>query len=407
MGILSKQIKKTKQSEKKKSSPYSVDDCVFSPTGIDLIDFYGGTAYNDSYNIGLPLGKVTMLIGHSQSGKTTAAIQFAHAITSGRNGDVVIFDFERASTNPKNRICKICGISESEYEDQFTIFNQSTMTADFMKKFIFDDIIAPKKALGKEDMIDWTDLDGKPTKIYPPTVLIIDSVSAIRSKEMLESKELDSNMAGASIAKSNSNFITSIEPFLEEYNITILAIGHITTKITINPYEAKRIQLPGLGDSEHIPGGNKFIYFSSYVIKLTAGAEFKEDKDFKFSGRIVNAKLLKTRSGFNNNTLPLVYHSNLGFHNVLTNIVWAKAQGLLKGGGSAGFFLPEMPGVKFTQAQFMKTYRSNEEFANAFDTLIAEKLCEIIDKKETADDTGSPSKTSKNSEDYIEEEFED
>ena len=407
MGILNKRIKEVEKTEKKKTGKNSVCEATFCPTGIDLIDFQGGTTSRGGYNIGLPMGKINLLIGHSQSGKTTLAIQAAANCAINMNGDVVIFDFERSSTDPRTRIKKICGITDDQFDDTFTIFKQPNMTADFVKSFIIKEIVASKKEMSKDEMIPWTNLDGEEILIYPPTILIIDSISAIRTKEMLENPEMDTNMAGASIAKSNSNLITSIEPFLEAYNISIIGIGHITTKITINPYEPRKIQLPGLSDSEHIPGGNKFVYLASYVIKLSAGAEFKGDKDFKFQGRIVNAKLLKTRSGFNNVTLPLVYHSNLGFHNVLTNVMWAKSQSLLKGGGSKGFFLENMPDIKFTQSQFIKTYRENSEFQKEFDEMMESNYTQILDKKESESEYSETLSPKKSSSDFDEEEFSD
>lgn len=128
---------------------------------------------------------------------------------------------------------------------------------------------------------------------------------------------------------------------------------------------------------------------SSYVFKLTAGKEFKADKDFGFQGRIVNCKLLKTRSGYNATTLPLVYHSKLGFHNPLTSVIWFKENGVLKKSGTS-FFLPSMPDVKFMQRDFMKHYRTNEEFQEGFDAVVAETFQRVIDEKNTGDyDDGS------------------
>ena len=258
MGILSAKIKETKKTVAKKSIG-SVSETVFVPTNIKILDYNGGTMATNAedgesfYNIGLPMGKIHMAVGHSQSGKTTLMLQFADAMTKDLNGDVILADFERSSTDPRSRIKNICGITDEEYDERFTIFNHEDMTAEFLKKMIFD-IVETKRALSKNDLVDWMDLEGNPVKIFPPTVIIIDSVSAMRSKELLENKDLDNNMVAAQIAKSNGAFLTSIEHFLEAYNITILAVGHIGTKISINPYAPRKVQLPGLGDDENISG---------------------------------------------------------------------------------------------------------------------------------------------------------
>jgi hypothetical protein len=247
------------------------------------------------------------------------------------------------------------------------------------------------------------DLEGNPVRIFPPTVIVIDSVSTMRSKELLENKDLDNNMVAAQIAKSNGAFLTSIEHFLEAYNITILAVGHIGAKIRINPYAPRKVQLPGLDDDENISGGNKFVFMSSYLFKLTSGKEFKADKDFGFDGRIVNCRLLKTRSGYNVTTLPLVYHSKRGFHDEITNVYFLKEQGFLKGGGSKGFYLPNAEEFRFTQREFLKLYRTNEEFAQKFEEFVAEQYSKVIDAKNADDEHVSAS----GGKESMDEEFED
>ena len=407
MGILSKKIKETKKAVLKKQTPGSVAETMFVPTEINLLDYSCGTlatnvAEGDTfYNIGVPMGKIHMAVGHSQSGKTTLMIQIANAMTRHLNGDVVLADFERSSTDPRSRIKNICGVTDEEYDERFTIFNHEDMTAEFLKKFIFE-IVESKRALGKDELIDWFDLEGNEVKIFPPTVIIIDSVSAMRSKELLENKELDNNMVAAQIAKSNGAFLTSIEHFLEAYNITILAVGHIGTKISINPYAPRKVQLPGLGDDESISGGNKFVFMSSYLFKLTAGKEFKGDKDFYFQGRVVNCRLLKTRSGYNAVTLPLVYHSKRGFDDALTSVYYFKEASILKGGGAKGFNLPNLDTVRFTQREFESTYAKNESFREKFDELVTEKFGHFIDAKVAGESASAESSKAE-----MDEEFED
>lgn len=148
--------------------------------------------------------------------------------------------------------------------------------------------------------------------------------------------------------------------------------------------------------------GNKFVFMSSYLFKLTAGKEFKADKDFGFDGRIVNCRLLKTRSGYNATTLPLVYHSKRGFHDEMTNVYFLKEQGLLKGGGSKGFHLPDAEEHRFTQREFLKLYRSNEEFAQKFEEFVAEQFSKVIDAKSADEEHVTASDKSS-----MEDEFED
>jgi RecA/RadA recombinase len=389
MGILNKQIKGTKADIIKKQAPGSVSETMFVATGIDLIDYNCGTvatnlADNEEfYNIGLPMGKIHMAVGHSQSGKTTILIQAAWNMAHPMNGDVILADFERSSTDPRSRVKNLTGCTDEEYDNTFTVFNQEDMTVEFLKKQLFE-IAEHKRNLPPSELLDWYTLEGKPCKIYPPTILIIDSVAAMRNKELLEKADMDSNMVAATIAKGNSAFLMGVEHLLEAYNITIMAIGHITTKITINPYAEKKIQLPGLGEDENISGGNKFVYMASFVFKLKAGKEYKDDKDLGIQGRLVYCNFLKTRSGYNKLSAPLFYHGKLGFHNALTNYYHIKdTLGVLKKQGQK-FYIAPAPEHTFAQKDFLTLYNGDGDFQESWNTYIAEKMGTILEAKNGA-----------------------
>jgi len=403
MGLLKKEIKSVKAAIDKATKPGGVSETMFVTTGIDAVDYHCGTIGTNVdegdqfYNLGIPMGKIHMAVGHSQSGKTTLMLQIAFAICAPLNGDVIVADFERASTDPRSRIKAITGCSDEQYEDIFTIFNQEDMTVEFLKEQVYN-IAEMKRATAKEDMLDWITLEGRACKIYPPTVIIIDSVAAMRTKELLENSKMDTNMVAATIAKGNSAFLTSVEHLLEAYNITILAVGHITTKITINPYAPKKIQLPGLGDDENIAGGNKFVFLASYLFKLNAGKEFKDDKDLGIQGRIVYCSFLKTRSSYNKQSVPLFYHAKEGFSNTLTSYYHFKETlGCLKKSGT-NFALPNAPTDFFAQKGFMAKYNGDEEFNANFNSLVAEKYAEVLASKNSSIDESNVDRNSMSSE---------
>ena len=246
------------QAKSQKAEPGSVEQSLFVSTGMDVIDYIGGTinlsADKEEFpNIGIPPGKIIIYVGHSQSGKTTLALQTSYNVVKDLGGDVLLFDFERSSSNPRARIMNITGCTEEEYEETFTIFRSSTLTSEYLKEVIFK-IAEEKESLGTSCFIPYVDEKGEEMMIYPPTVVVIDSIASMRTKELLEKADMDNNMVAAAIAKGNSSLLTSVMHLLERYNITLLGINHITTKISINPYAPRKIQLPGLADDEQLPG---------------------------------------------------------------------------------------------------------------------------------------------------------
>jgi RecA/RadA recombinase len=406
MGLLNESLKK-EETKQKISAPGSVSEAMFVPTGVDIIDFECGTyKVNDEgeevYNLGIPMGKIIIYIGHSQSGKTTKAIQDAYAMAKDLNGDVIVLDFERSSNDVESRIMNITGCSLEEFNSTFTVFKQTNLTVEYVKKFMFD-IVEQKKKQGKKCLVDWFDANGKPIKIYPPTIFIFDSVASARNQELLDSAEMDTNMTGASIAKSNSAFLVSVEHLLEEFNITLMGINHITTKIVTNRYAPKKIQLPGLGDDENIPGGNKWVFLASYIFKLAAGAELKQGADLFIQGRMVNFQLIKTRSGYNAKKIPIVYTAREGFSNLLTNFAYAKENKKFQGGGKPGFYLPSLPDQTFTQKAFVKTYMESEEFQEHFNGLVQEDFITKLQTKNAPIYDGDADTTEENLEESFDE----
>ena len=123
-------------------------------------------------------------------------------------------------------------------------------------------------------------------------------------------------------------------------------------------------------DDESLPGGNKWPFMASHVLRLTSGKEFKKDKDYKISGRVTNVSFLKSRTGFNSVKLPLFLHGTYGFSNAITNLMIFKDANMLKGSGH-GYFFKGYEDFKFKLGEFSKRYNEDPEFQEMFDEVSA------------------------------------
>jgi RecA/RadA recombinase len=349
-------------------------DLSFSPSGFDLIDSLLGDNGNP-YKTGIPTGKLYMLAGDSQTGKTTLALQLGYNLVKKTGGDVVLFDFERSSTDMDVRIHQITGCPKDKVGDIFTIIKDNSLCIEELKKQIHK-ICEMKEKLGNAAKYDTVDINGQPVKAYIPTVIIIDSLPALRTKEVIDNADLDGNMMYAATAKHNNSFFTSVSDKWEQYNVTCIIVAHISKKISINPYEEKVKQLPTLGADDYIAGGQKVVYLCSYILRLKAGKEFKADDGLGIIGRNVTCNLIKSRTSFNVKGLNLAFSETSGFNNVLTNFQIIKDAGKIKGSGH-GYWLDSLPEVKFKQKEFLSTYRNNPEFRLAFNTLAKQTLNQI------------------------------
>ena len=249
MGKLHKALA-TKHAALRKVPLGSVVNAMSIPTGFDLIDYACATICEDTkgeefLNIGLPMGKIYEFIGNSQGGKTTLAYQCADAMVKDLDGDILALDYEHSSNNLRLRYSKINGCTREEFDNRVSLYNHASMSTEFLKELIHD-VVALKKTQKKADMVEWTDVEGNDLHIYAPTVIILDSVPAMKPNEVLNDPKLDNNMVAGKMAAANSALLKSIVNMLETYNITLMAINHITTKIVTNSYAPRVVILPGL-----------------------------------------------------------------------------------------------------------------------------------------------------------------
>lgn len=382
MGILSKSLEE-KHKKLQIIPKGSVSNAMSVETGFPMIDYLTATIVETLtgdilLNLGIPFGKLIQFIGNSQSGKSTLAYQVGIAMVKDYNGDLIIADFERSGDNLKARLKQICGLTSEQVDDLVTIYKHEGMSTEFFKQLVFD-IVELKKKLSVKDMLDWKNTNGEDIKIYPPTVIVLDSVPSMKPDEVLTDATLDNNMIPGKIAAANSAILKTIVNLLETYNITILAINHITTKIVTNKYAGRVVQLPGLSDTENLPGGNCWSYIPTYIFKLTSGAELKADKTYT-NGRMTDFRIIKSRSGFNNTRMKFVLDSRVGFSNPYTMMEFAKEQGLLEGGGRGGFSV-EGSDVKFTLKKFLHHYNGDDTFREAFHDVVENHLLEGVNER--------------------------
>lgn len=382
MGILKLNLEE-KHKKLKVIPKGSVTDAMSVETGFPMIDYMTATIVETLngemlLNLGIPFGKIIEFIGNSQSGKSTLAYQIGVNMTKEHNGDLIIADFERSGDNLKARLKQISGLTTEQVDNLVSVYKHEGMSTEFFKQLVFD-IIELKKKLSVKDMLDWKNINGEDIKIYPPTVIVLDSVPSMKPDEVLTDATLDNNMIPSKMAAANSALLKTIVNVLETYNITIIAINHITTKIVTNKYAPRQVQLPGLSETENLPGGNCWSYIPTYIFKLTSGAELKADKAYT-DGRYTDVRIIKSRSGFNNTRMKFVLDSKIGFSNPYTMLEFIKEHKLLEGGGRSGFSLPDSD-VKFTLKKFNSVYHNNDEFREHFHEVLESFLLDGVNER--------------------------
>lgn len=338
-------------------------------TSIDLLDYRNGRVENGEALVGVDGGKIITIIGKSGSGKTTCAMQMAtDIVTPYEHGQVIHLDFENATT--KARIKTLSGWDDDTIKAKYIHLNQGIYS---------ETLYSLVKASAKIKLENFeklaigtgrTNYSGEEIKCLPPTVFLVDSWATVVPKNITEEEELSGQMSATAIAKTNNAIIKRITGTLQQANITLIIVNHITQKVDIGPVKTSN-SLNYLGQDESIPGGTSAIYMANVLLKLQAGSKLEEDKDFGIKGFYVNGTYLKSRTNEAGRKFELVYSQSEGFDNFLTNFNQMKAAKLLRGNGRAYYF-DFAPDTKFTQKNVKALYESNKEWASLFDQAISD-----------------------------------
>jgi RecA/RadA recombinase len=341
------------------------------PTGIDLFDYRNGRVELGVQKLGVDGGKIFTIIGKSGVGKSTYAVQTATKIVEPfEHGQIIHLDYERATT--RARIQQVTRWSEELIKQKYVLMNRGIYSETLYQMV---KAVAKIKTENFDKLkIETGMLDDKGKEVFtlPPTVILVDSWATMVPKDIAEEKELSGSMAASGIAKANNAIIKRIVGALEEANIILIIVNHITQKIEIGPVKTQA-QLNYLKQDESIPGGTSCVYLANTLLKLQASSKLEEDKDFGIKGFKAIGELIKSRSNEAGNKFTLVYSQSEGYHNLLTNFLMLKDLGFLKGNGRA-YYYETAPNEKFTQKNFAEKYAENPVLKEAFDALVTEEL---------------------------------
>jgi len=184
-------------------------------------------------------------------------------------------------------------------------------------------------------------------------------------------------MSATAIAKANTQLFKRIMGSLNDANIVLIVINHITSKIEINAFAKTQADVNYLKQDEQLPGGKAPVFLSNHVIKLITSEKLSPDKDFGIKGFKVIGEFIKSRSATAGISFTSVFDQVNGFDNILSNYLLLKDNKIIKGAGR-GFYLPNCEDIKFTQKDFKQKYLENPTLKEAFDALVEEELIKFI-----------------------------
>lgn len=342
----------------------SDDNTVSFPTGFHALDYANGyyqtVKINGEYKhirrLGIPPG-FTTIIGSSGVGKSTFCLGAGWNIVKRfSNGQFIYVDCEKTMT--KQRIIEVTGASPED--PRITLMKERTAIEDVLE--LLDEICERKEANKNEIQIEIKDqsLDGKPYKIYPPTVVVIDSLPSFNGRDY-DDTSLGSNVDGMRGAKDVSRFFTNCLDNATKYNIVFLVVNHIRPKAEMNPYAQPPKSLMMLGQAEQLPRGAVAQYYSTTYFRINSKrSDAYTMEDNGFTGFKCIIQLAKTKSNVVGTSFPVAFTGD-GFDPYYSIYEFANSIGLIKGRNPYLYF-EGLEELKFNRKDFVPRMKFEEGF---------------------------------------------
>lgn len=401
------------------------------PTGFMYLDYGCGSyvnVYNDDeepiytyHNVGISSGSVNTVISKSQGGKTTLCFQLAVAIIEAYYSQIYQQKYIRENTPAKMKIDEpkaLPFIQIIDTEKTFSMdyakklshytnkqlgnrvmINQITTDTEFMN--LMEKHIKYKVEYMNPVVCPMLDIFGKPILEYPPTVMIIDSMSQLLIEAVDDPSKIDAKKgglqdvydsatkgpAGAQRAKVISALYSQMVNYAKKYNIIIFSINHINKMPAIMGIPVK--QFRGLRAGETLSGGERAIYLSSSILRLDviksinsiSSSAVNLGEDIK--GHIAIASWIKCKSNSKSNTCQLAFTNINGYDPLLSNLWNGKEIGDLHKKGNF-YFVDKHPDKLFTFKNYSDVFASNPELFSAYYDQLRGNCEKLLDNPDIA-----------------------
>lgn len=345
---------------------------------------------------GLRDGAFMMLTGKPSTGKSTLALNISGNIK--RNTDRICnlqgvdqkVDIHILSTEDGVdllNVYKYTKLDDSHIRQGELCIKDGVITTEVFREYV--EKLYAAKISAKKNKIEMTTVMGTKKKVYVPTIIILDSWSALMPAKLLEADRDVSNMLDAQKVKENGNTLLILFQKMREANIMLFTINHLKTKIQTDMFKPNLADYQSMGSDEGISGGKVCQYLNDLILYFSKTDASYNNKsrnikdilqvDDNAIGYAVEIKYIKNRygeSGARARTY-LVFDGNIGYnpwysmlYETFENYVpiFGKVAGSNKkcftNKPDIQFYNKEVPVLLKTEMDFIKTFRT--EYTNNF-----------------------------------------
>ncbi len=290
-------------------------------------------------NIGMVPG-IHSSIGKSQSGKTSLFVKLCgNIVLQYPNSQFYFRDVEKTTT--QDRLMALTGFSAQQCDNLIDYrrydINHDTVYSDLRS------ICQTKESLRDQIMINTGFLDhhGKPIKIFPPDVYLVDSLPALAKitddeeikddgRELFDVKDVSVNrkVEGMQTAGDNKQLLTKILDLTYKYNIRVILINHITTNMNIGSIIPVSKVMQYLKQSEKLPGGSSYLYLCTNITRTDFVARL-DDGEYgpMIHGTRNKITMIKNKNNLSGVPIPVIFSQEYGYISSLSNFEYIASRG--------------------------------------------------------------------------------
>ena len=194
-----------------------------------------------------------------------------------------------------------------------------------------------------------------------PTVIVIDSLALMLPDDTLSTEEIQGSMTATATAKVNSQFFKKAVQIMQQANIILIFVNHITSNVSIGVIPPSAV-VNYLKQDEAISGGKAALYVTDTLVKITASSK---DKTYGIKGFEAKVEICKSRHAPAGRSVTMIYDQVNGFRNDLSMLDYIKSNNVLRGNGN-GYYFPELPEHKFKMSTFADKIATDPELRKCF-----------------------------------------
>jgi len=300
-------------------------------------------------NIGLFGGSFITIAGKPGVAKTAFAIYSGSQIIR-PYPEAEIYHFDLEGSSNLSRMMTLSRFNYEEMETKYHYLNDYHYIEDIFQLIC---AMAEEKCKNKDKYLFKShryDEFGREFVQLVPTVIVIDSIPMLVTKDLEGSDEIASMTYAGRRARVLSEFYRRLRPVVQRANIMVMGINHINAKIDINPMAKSQAQIMYLKQDESTPGGNAPLYLAQTFLKFVQCGKYDEEKD-GFNGFKVRCELIKSKTNRGGSSCELVYDMRKGFDPYRTLLLHMREYNLLEGRNPYTYFAGH-PEFKFDTRKF-------------------------------------------------------